>query len=128
MYLFYTIFIILLFLSIKWEIDDNKRIVKLKNIDQINGEKEKEIYYKFLAKFPYENGIEWRVTYITSIICTLLIWFLCKTFNPNIKITIEFLFIVFFFINVSFFLSSGFNKFHFYRILASKADTNITVI
>jgi hypothetical protein len=128
MYVFYIIFIILLILAVKWELDDNKRVVKLKNIDQIDGEKEKDIYYKFLAKFPYENGIEWRMTYITSVICTLLIWFLCNTFNPNIKITKEFLFLTFFFINVSFFLSTGFSKFHFYRILASKADPNISVL
>ena len=128
MYVFYILCIILLILAIKWEIEDNKRICKLKNVDEITSQKDKEIFYKFLAKFPYENGIDWRLIYITSIFCTLTIWFLCHTFNPSTKITTEFLFLVFFFVFISFFLSSGFGKFHFYRILASKADSNITII
>jgi len=131
MYIFYIIFIIfilLFILAIKWEIEDNKRIVKLKNVDDIVSPKEKEKFYKFLAKFPYENSVDWRMIYIISIFSILILGFVFNLFYPQIKINKEFLLLIFTINFITFYLGTGFSKFHFYRILASKADSNITII
>ena len=128
MYVIYAICLVLLVLALKWELADNKRIVDAKNIDQIKTNKEKEIYYKFLAKFPYENAINWRLIYITSVFCALSIRFVFYLYNKDIIISNDILLFIFFIVFLNFYLSSGFKQFHFYRILASKADPNITIL
>lgn len=126
MYLIYIVFIILLFLASKWELMDHKRIDKLKNIDQIETQKDREIQYKFLAKFPYENAINWRMTYIISFFTSLAVYYVLFLFE--VKLELKMIFLMFFIIFAFFHFGSGFHQFHFYRVLASKADTTIITI
>jgi len=124
--LIYIIFAILFLLAIKWEIDDQKRIGDLPYITEITGKKQKERHYRLLAKFPYENAVSWRMTYITSVFALIMIVFIMR--KSNISIDKETALVIFLSIFLGFHLSSSFTGFHLYRVLASKIDPHITTI
>ena len=125
LYVVYAVFILLLFLVIRWEVADHVRIAKLKNVNELDSQKDREIQYKFLSKFPYENAINWRMTYIISIFTSLAVYYMLFLFE--VKMELKMVFLMFFIIFAFFHFGSGFHQFHFYRVLASKADPTITV-
>lgn len=127
-YIILTIFALLFVLAFKWEIADDKSLQNLPRACDIKSRKERELQYMFLAKFPYENTVGWRMLYITSVITVLILWLILHTLVPNFKMTGKLLILMFIATFLSFYLSNNFKMFHFYRILASKADPHIKCI
>ena len=125
-YIIYMAFTILFILSFKWEIADHRRIRKIPCISKIKGRKQKKRHYRLLAKFPYENAVSWRMIYITSVFIALIIWFVLH--KSGVLLNKETLLVIFLSIFIGFQLSSGFTSFHFYRMIASKADPHIVTI
>jgi hypothetical protein len=118
--------ILLFVLAIIWEMADHKRLENIINVNEIKNKKDREIQYKFLAKFPYENAVNWRLTYIASVFTTILLYYILFLFKFRLDTNI--LFILFFIIFCTFHFTSGFHHFHFYRILANKADPTINIL
>jgi len=127
-YIILIIFSLLFVLASRWEIADDTRVKNLPRACDIKSPKDRELHYMFLAKFPYENTVGWRMLYITSFITVLILWLILHILVPNFKMTGKLLVLMFIATFLSFYLSNNFKMFHFFRVLASKADPHIKII
>lgn len=127
-YITLIVFVLLFVLAFKWEIADDKRVKDLPRACDIKSRKERELHYMFLAKFPYENTVGWRMIYITTVITVSMLCLLLHTLVPNFQMTGKLVVLIFIVTFLPYYLSNNFKMFHFFRVLASKADPHIKVI
>jgi hypothetical protein len=125
-YILYAIFTAIFLIAIKGELNDCKKINNLPNIENVD-KKDRARHYKFLAKFPYENAANWRMLYISSILATLLLWFVFYMAGSD-YMGMEMILIFFIIIFMCGYLGNKINDYRYYRVLASKADPNIAIL
>lgn len=121
-----TAFIILFILAVFWEIKDNSRLVKRKNIYEISNDNEKIKEYEFYGTFNYYNNIQWRMIFVSSTFAVLIIYIAFCNQLKNISWT--FYMYVFLIIFLVFYLSNHFKTFHTYRVMANKVKKNDIII
>lgn len=115
----------ILLLALWFEYSDYRKLGKIPFADDIKNPKDRARHYRFLAKFPYENSATWRMTYVTSLLATLFLWFIFYMAGSDFMTT-EILLIFFMVIFLCFYVMQGITFQLFYRKLASKADPNVT--
>ena len=125
-YILYTIITVAFLIAIKSEINDCKKVNNLPNVENID-KKDRARHYKFLAKFPYENAKNWRMNYFSSILSTILLWFVFYMAGSE-YMGMEMAFIFFIIIFSCGYMGNKINDHRYYRILASKADPNIVTL
>lgn len=121
--IFIVILLVLLVLAIYWIWFDYDRLFRMPDIDHIPPE-ERVKQLQFLACFNFENGPQWRIIYIATIIVGLVLLYVFGLPGHSIKPGILLLLIIFFVFYGLFALQA----YHVQRLLCSKAKPDLNAL
>lgn len=117
------ILLVLVVLAIYWIWFDYDRLFKMPDIDHVDpGDRIKHL--QFLACFNFENGPQWRIIYLATIITGLILLYVFGSQSHSIKYGLLVLLIIFFVFYGLFALQA----YHVQRLLCSKAKPDLNAL
>lgn len=119
--------IILLILSIIWEIKDIQRLNGRKPVWEIKDKEHRKKEMEFYGCFNSENNIRWRGIFIMTTVSTLLILYVISQFYPEC-INVNMSLLIFAAIILVFYIGDIFRRFHVYRPMCAKIKKNNTIL
>lgn len=112
--------LILLILAIVWEAQDKGRVLNLTPIYDMEDEEQIQQACTEYACYPAEQGISWRVIYISTFIASLIVMVILYYFNVLISWPMFFLIFAAVFFTV--YLIDHLILFHFYKEICYSAQ------